>query len=267
MLVGAFIVPHPPLIIPAVGRGQEDGIPKTVESYEQIAAKIRELKPETVVITTPHSIMYRDYIHISPGSEASGSFAQFGAPQVNFHIAYDQELAEQISDFSEEDRISAGFLGEQDPELDHAFMSPLYLIRDLIGSTKFVRIGLSGMSAETHYRFGEEITKASDQLGRRIVLIASGDLSHVLKKDGPYGYRPEGPEFDSELVSIIKRDKLPELLDFDEGFCDRAAECGLRSFIIMAGALNGLKYKTRFLSYEGPYGVGYACAEFIPDQS
>ena len=60
MLVGAFIVPHPPLIIPAVGRGQEDGIPKTVESYEQIAAKIRELKPETVVITTPHSIMYRD---------------------------------------------------------------------------------------------------------------------------------------------------------------------------------------------------------------
>lgn len=267
MLVGAFIVPHPPLIIPEVGHGEEKLIPETVKSYKKIADAIRRLKPETIVITTPHSIMYQDYFHISPGTEAEGSFARFGAPQVSFRVAYDSELSEQIAEFCEEDNIPAGFLGERDPQLDHAFLIPVYFIQDLIGSTKFVRIGLSGLSADMHFRFGEEIRKAADRLGRRIVLVASGDCSHVLKADGPYGYQPEGPEFDRRLISYIQQDYLEGLLDFDEDFCNKAAECGLRSFIIMSGALNGLNYKSELLSYEGPFGVGYTCAEFIPEPS
>lgn len=268
MLQAAFIVPHPPLIIPEIGHGDEKEIPETVHSYEAIADKIRELKPETVVIISPHSIMYRDYIHISPGDTAHGTFASFRAPQVSFDVAYDSELSEKIANLSAEQLIPAGFLGERDPNLDHGFMIPLYFIRDLIDDTKFVRIGISGLSPQQHFEFGKQIVKASDELGRKIVLIASGDLSHVLKADGPYGYRPEGPQFDRELISLIQKDELDGLLDFSDEFCDKAAECGLRGFIMMAGALDGLKYQSKVLSYEGPFGVGYGCAEFIvdPDQ-
>ena len=53
------------------------------------------------------------------------------------------------------------------------------------------------------------------------------------------------------------------ILSFDETFCDKAAECGLRSFQIMAGALDGKDVDARLLSYEGPFGVGYAVASFI----
>ena len=42
-----------------------------------------------------------------------------------------------------------------------------------------------------------------------------------------------------------------------ENFCSQAAECGHRSFVIMAGALDQMKVKARKLSYEGPFGVGY----------
>jgi len=38
----------------------------------------------------------------------------------------------------------------------------------------------------------------------------------------------------------------------------------LSSFIIMAGALDEIKFDSRLLSYEGPFGVGYGVAEFIP---
>nr|WP_288160498.1 AmmeMemoRadiSam system protein A [uncultured Sharpea sp.] len=48
----------------------------------------------------------------------------------------------------------------------------------------------------------------------------------------------------------------------DYGFCERAAECGLRSFIIMAGALDCLSVKPTFYSYEGPFGVGYGVVGF-----
>ncbi|MBQ9634477.1 MAG: AmmeMemoRadiSam system protein A, partial [Schwartzia sp.] len=42
-----------------------------------------------------------------------------------------------------------------------------------------------------------------------------------------------------------------------------AAECGLRSFWMMAGALDRRKVESERLSYEGPFGVGYGVASFI----
>lgn len=47
------------------------------------------------------------------------------------------------------------------------------------------------------------------------------------------------------------------LFDFSEEFCEKAAECGHRSFVIMAGALDSLAVKAERLSHEGPFGVGY----------
>lgn len=48
----------------------------------------------------------------------------------------------------------------------------------------------------------------------------------------------------------------------DASLCERAAECGLRSFQIMAGALDGLAVAPRLLSHEGTFGVGYGVALF-----
>ena len=36
-LLGACAVPHPPLIIPEIGRGQEQGISATIEAYKKAA--------------------------------------------------------------------------------------------------------------------------------------------------------------------------------------------------------------------------------------
>ena len=85
----AFMVPHPPLIVPAVGRGGEKQIQITTDAYERVADEIAKIAPETIIITSPHSIMYSDYFHISPGNGAKGSFARFNAPEVSFDEEYD----------------------------------------------------------------------------------------------------------------------------------------------------------------------------------
>ena len=36
-VLAAFIVPHPPLIIPDIGRGRENQIRKTIDSYNAVA--------------------------------------------------------------------------------------------------------------------------------------------------------------------------------------------------------------------------------------
>ena len=78
-ILAAYAVPHPPLIVHAVGHGREEEIQATVAAYREVGRRICELSPQTLVISSPHSIMYRDYLHISPGSAASGDFGQFGA--------------------------------------------------------------------------------------------------------------------------------------------------------------------------------------------
>ena len=61
-------------------------------------------------------------------------------------------------------------------------------------------------------------------------------MSHKLKEDGPYGFAPEGPEFDRAVAEMLAQGNLEGLFDLDAALCDGAAECGLRSFQIMAGA-------------------------------
>ena len=50
-IVGAFMVPHPPLIIPEVGKGSEHQVYKTISSYQKVAKEIAALKPETIIIS------------------------------------------------------------------------------------------------------------------------------------------------------------------------------------------------------------------------
>ena len=60
-LLASFMVPHPPLIVPQVGRGNEKQVAATIASYEKVADEIAALHPDTVIITSPHQTMYADY--------------------------------------------------------------------------------------------------------------------------------------------------------------------------------------------------------------
>ena len=93
-ILAAFMVPHPPLIVPQVGRGGEKEIQETRAAYETVAREIAALKPDTIIISSPHATMYADYFHISPGRKAQGSFASFRAPEVRFREEYDAELVQ-----------------------------------------------------------------------------------------------------------------------------------------------------------------------------
>ncbi len=273
-IVGAFVVPHPPIILPEVGRGEEKKIQATSDAYLKVAEEISILKPDTIIISSPHSIMYADYFHISPGCEASGDMSRFNAGEVSFNVKYDTDLVDEICKISrtggintsmytsEMQEFPAGTLGERDPSLDHGTLIPLYFIRKYYEEFKIVRIGLSGLSLPMHYEMGQIIKQAVENTGRRVVYVASGDLSHKMKEDGPYGYVKEGPEYDERIMDVCAKGAFDKLLDFDESFCEKAAECGHRSFVMMAGALDRTSVIPQKLSHEATFGVGYGICRF-----
>lgn len=263
-VIAAFMVPHPPMILPQVGRGRERQIQRTIDAYEKVAEEIAALKPDTILISSPHSVMYADYFHLSPGKSAKGSFAEFGAPEVKFQLEYDAEFVQTASGLASERSFPAGTLGERNKELDHGTMVPLWFILKKYKDFRLVRTGLSGLDLTKHYEYGMLLRETCEKLGRRMVFVASGDLSHKLQSYGPYGFAEEGPVYDRRIMETCGSARFGELFDFDESFCDKAAECGHRSFVIMAGALDGMAVKAEQLSHEDVTGVGYGICTFYP---
>ena len=263
-ILAAYAVPHPPLIIPSIGAGREGEIAETVHAYHEAMRAAAALRPDTVVIISPHATAYDDFFHISPGEAAEGNFAAFGHPEITVGIEYDVEFVHALSAAAGERDVPAGTLGEKDAALDHGTMIPLFFLSTYLGDApaKFVRIGISGLPAHTHAMLGQAIAAVSQQLGRRTICIASGDLSHRLKEDGPYGIVPEGAEFDELCTAFMKTGDFLSLLQIPGSFAEVAGHCGLNGLWVLAGALDRAAITSSLHSYEGPFGVGYALASF-----
>jgi len=147
------------------------------------------------------------------------------------------------------------------PHPDWGFNVPLFfLAKDFKGEIKTYLIELE--PPQFYFEEGKKVYKELDKT-KKYALIASGDLSHCLKEEGPYGFHPDGPKFDKDLIEALKKKDIEKILKLDDLYPE-AGECGLRSFCFLLGILeaSGLDWQPEILSYEGPFGVGYLVAEF-----
>lgn len=273
LIKGAFISPHPPVLVPEVGKGDEKKAGATLNALRKAAKEISLLKPSTIVLTTPHGPVFQDFIHINIKHTLSGTFRRFGVPDVGLQFENNVKLTGDIMTIANAEGIPCGGLDDAlmsrykiSDELDHGALVPLYFISHEYTDFKLVHISIAGLPFKELYKFGGCIAQAVEQSDETVVFLASGDLSHRLSPDGPYGFNDCGPEFDRQLVDYLKAPNPEGLLGFDEGFLEEAGECGLRSFIMMFGALDGRDIKSQVYSYEGPFGVGYSVAEFRPGE-
>ena len=148
------------------------------------------------------------------------------------------------------------------PHQEHGYNVPLhYLRKDLKQDIKINKILVTDAAYEYYYNlgklYGEKIEKAKE----RIAVIASGDLSHVLKSEGPYGYDLAGTKLDKIIVRAVEKN-VKTLLNIDSEILEHGAECGLRSILFLFGVFEIIDFSTKVLSYEAPFGVGYMVALF-----
>ena len=53
-MLSYYLMPHPPIIIPDIGKGNENKAINTIKACEEVGKKINQLSPETIIIITPH---------------------------------------------------------------------------------------------------------------------------------------------------------------------------------------------------------------------
>ncbi|HHV42909.1 MAG TPA: AmmeMemoRadiSam system protein A [Clostridiaceae bacterium] len=275
-LLSAYIMPHPPLAVPAVGRGSERGIPATMAAYYKVGSEIARQDPDTIIIVSPHAPTYADCFQIISGESEQMSLASFGAEKPILTMEYDRPLSTLIARHAQDNNIPVRlWTRDKGPAIrvDHGSFVPLYFVavgqqsetddtEALKLKAKIVRLSFSGLSPQAHREYGMAIRSAIEASGQDVIFIASGDLSHRLKKDGPYGLAPRGELFDRDLTSAIGRGDFGRLLTYSADLLEEVSECGLSSFNILGGVLAATNFEAELLSYDGTFGVGYAIAAF-----
>ncbi|MBI4744450.1 MAG: AmmeMemoRadiSam system protein A [Actinobacteria bacterium] len=262
-IIFGSIVPHPPILIPQIGRDNLIFVEKTKKAMETLAKLAVEENVETLVVISPHSPAFADAIAVKTGDELKGSFRQFGAGSVALNFKNNLEFVDLIFKYAEEENVpffkfSTKFGFKDLEELDHGALVPLFYLQDI--ELPIVSLSISDFSYYKHYLLGVAIQKAAEEYGKRVGFIASGDLSHRLTPEAPAGFNRRGKEFDLTIKSIIEKADFEELFALDDSLIDDAGECGLRSIFVLAGSMNGYRVDSKVLSYEGPFGVGYLVA-------
>lgn len=269
-IVLGLVAPHPPLLIPEIGKGHLERVQATVRGMEEAAARVREAGVDTVVVISPHGAVFRDAVAVSLDPQPAGDFRGFGA-RASYRFAGDVPLAKAILEALTREGIEAVGLDEAlaeqyglPRELDHGTLVPLHFLQKAGVQAPVVPVGMSLLPPVDLLRVGEAIRAAAEAAGRRIALVASGDLSHRLTPDAPAGYDPRGQQFDRRLVDLLRRGDVQAIAALDDDLREAAGECGYRSFLMMLGAMGAPHVRTEILSYEGPFGVGYCVALVHP---
>ena len=259
-IVFGCIVPHPPLIIPDIGKGGEHAISATIKAMEKLTGKLAKQRPETVLLISPHGKSHANAMGILTAPSSSGDLAVWGSHEPRQLYQNDPAMVEPIQQEAKKASIPMAAIVKGGDELDWGVTVPLHFLKHAMKEAALVPLTFSWLSMQKHFAFGKAIRKAAEQSQKRVAIIASGDLSHRLIPTAPAGYDPMGKVFDEKLVKAISLLDSKAVLTFEPELIERAGECGLRSITILLGALEGLKATAEVLSYEGPFGVGYMVA-------
>jgi AmmeMemoRadiSam system protein A len=262
-IVFACVSPHPPIIVHEIGHGRERETQKTIDALEQVAREMAEHQPQTAIVFSPHGPAQPDAFGILVDPKVDGSLDAWDAPQVTFAFENDLEAASLIREEARQVGVPLEPLerwrhrdarGRWCDGLDWGCTVPLHYLRPGLGEAKLVPLCISYLPPRQHFALGQAVGRATARLGKRVVIIASADLSHNL------AYGPMGLLFDQMIERAIAEWDVRTVLEMDVGFRQQAAEDAVPSLSFLMGALDGLRAKPRVLSYEGPFGVGYLVA-------
>jgi len=260
-LVFSGIAPHPPIMVPEVGRESIAGVRRSIEAMAELTERLIVSGAKSVILISPHAPLETDSFVAYEGAEVYGDFASFHAPETSVSAPVDHELLAAIIETAASENYQVSTLA--DTELDHGTAVPLYFLLRNGWEGKVIALGYSFLSNEDHLRFGACIKRAVDRIGRPVGFIASGDLSHRLAPHAPAGFNPNAHAFDDRVVAALRDNNPQAIVDIDYNLRKLAGECGYRSMLVAIGAGTDVPSSCEVMNYEAPFGVGYLVAQLI----
>ncbi len=212
--------------------------------YEKLGKALGKLEVDSVVISSPHYFS-RGAFQVESRNDIPCIRDYYGFPDELYKFSYEAKnnftLASEIVSQSTRAGLSAS--ESQSWGLDHGAWLPLYFMFPK-QDVKVVPVSISSASPETHFRFGESIRRAVENVSSRVAVIGTGSPVHRLDliRYGYYGqekFEP-GQEFDEKVIATIASRDVSKILripkEFPSLYQDAQPEGDLNPLYIALGA-------------------------------
>ncbi len=260
-LVFAAITPHPPILIPAIGKEQIEKLAETKKAMEQLEQDLYIAHPHVIVVISPHGSLYPDAFTVNAHTHFVSAFEQFGDLATKKVWNGSPNLAADISHETRERKLLAQLVSQE--SVDHGTSVPMFYLANHLPDTTILPIGYSDLPTEAHLQFGELLKDIIMGHDKRVAVIASADLSHRLSPDAPSGFHANGKVFDETMMELLAARNVDGVAALNPALVKDAGECGYRAILILLGIIKNMDAAFKQYAYEAPFGVGYLTGNFV----
>jgi aromatic ring-opening dioxygenase LigB subunit len=268
-VVAGWIAPHG--VVPDMPEERLRKAANTDTAMREAAERFVAQRPDTVIMTTPHGFRSPTVHTVSLCKRYFADLRTWYPWNDNkMAIEGDSGLAEVILDECRRAGHPAhgaiyGATSEPVYPMDWSLTSPLVYLQAAGYKGPIVAVTFTGGEFNQEWQFGQFLGKACASSGRRVGIIASSDLSHVHSDEGPYGNDPVATEFDRVIREAVESDDFASLRNLDPAWVQRAAQDGLRSILILGGAIEHRGLRPEVLAYDVLVYFGMLTATYMPD--
>ncbi len=285
-IVAGFLAPHPPHLV--YGENPAQNEPKSQcgweplrWAYERARKSIDELKPDVLLVHSPHWITQLGH-HFLGVPRLSGKSVDPIFPNIfryNFDLNVDVELAQACCDEARARGLVGKMMRNPNFRVDYGTITTLHLIRPqwdipVVGisannSPYYLKLG-EGM--EEMDKLGKATRAAIEKTGRRAVLLASNTLCHWhfhqeplipedMSQEHPQNF--EGYKWDMRMIELMRRGDTAEVFRVLPQFINEAfAEVKSGAFTWMYSAMGYPNIPAELHGYGTVIGTGNAVMEW-----
>ncbi len=273
-LVYACIAPHgSEAIAKLAGKSTVRKFQKTREGLRMLAKDVRKVRPDTIVIASPHNLKLWRKISVVTAENSTGTLQASPRDKrsVSLKVKCDAEFAMDLLQRATERNlpvIGANYGTSEgvtsDMPMDWGTLVPLwFIVPECAPKPKVVIVTPSReIPLSQNFQFGRVIRELSERKAKRIVFVASADQAHRHKKSGPYGFSKAAKEYDRLVVDAIQKNQIGSIMRLKPKFVEAARPDSLWQMTMLAGVVDGVKMNTMILSYQVPTYFGMICASF-----
>jgi aromatic ring-opening dioxygenase LigB subunit len=272
-LVYACILPHGEDIIPQLaGRKTEHLFEETREAVRKIARDIRESRPHTIIIASPHNLRLQNKIAVVTAENSTGRLKGSGGRTVRLGLKCDREFAQHLLEESTRKRlpvVGANYGTAEgsasDMPMDWGVLVPMWFVakEERVRARTIIVTPSREIPLSKNIAFGTTVGELAEKSKKRIVFIASADQAHAHKKSGPYGYHRCAMKYDEFVSQAIRKNRIESISRLSKRLVEDAKPDSLWQMAILAGITRVVKMGGNLLSYEVPTYYGMICASFV----
>lgn len=261
-IVGAAFLPHTPLLLPTTDPAHLKRVRTLRQAVEEVVAWSYAAQPDVILCFNPHAPSVGNQFTFNLAERYTAAFDEFGDLSTKVSVPGAPTFAYSLKEHLEALLPVASVI---EPRVNYGLGIPLIFYQHLQPQPAWAEISSRRTTPADHLVLGVRLQEMLLNSQKRVLIVATGEVTARLTDASPQGKSPEAAHFRKHWMNALRRNTLQEFLHGIPAMqAEEVASCASWSVAQLLGTLVSIRTHVKVLYDEAPYGVGYAVATWQP---